>query len=159
MARALEEQGMTRWSAFAAERPDFAEAGARLFQQFGVALLATVASDGAPRLAPVCPILQGEHLYLIVAQRTPKARHLESGRPYALHALLGSNDEEFQVRGVPSLVTAAAERSGVHQVAGFSFDPTDPIFRLSVEHSLWCHWERVGKPDTKAVRRRWSAKG
>jgi hypothetical protein len=148
---------MTSWSDFASARPAFAEAGARLFRQYGVALLATVADDGSPRMAPVCPVLSGDHLYLIVAAATPKARHLRRDSGYALHAFLGANDEEFQVRGDAVLVESEEERSQVHRAAAFSFKREDPIFRLSVEHSLWCHWERVGQPDTKAIRQRWSA--
>jgi general stress protein 26 len=102
---------MASWSEFAADRPDFAEAGARLFRQFSVALLATSAEDGGPRMAPVCPILAGEHLYLIVARHTPKLRQLQRDPRYALHAFLGPNDEEFQVRGTAELVTSEAERA------------------------------------------------
>ena len=149
---------MVSWSEFAAERPDLAEAGARLFRQFSVALLATSGEDGGPRMAPVCPILAGQHLYLIVAGHTPKFRQLQRDPRYALHAFLGANDEEFQVRGTAELVTSEAERSTVHQAATFSFKVEDPVFRLQVGSSLWCHWERVGQPDTKAVRQRWLAK-
>ncbi|MDX2168778.1 MAG: pyridoxamine 5'-phosphate oxidase family protein [Deltaproteobacteria bacterium] len=147
---------MSDWSDLAAQRPDFAAAGARLFTQFGVAWLGTVAPDG-PRLAPVCPVLSGAALYLIVARHTPKYRHLQHNPRYVLHACLGADDEEFQVRGTAHEVPAAAERSAVHQAATFSFQADDPIFRLAVVHSLWCHWENVGQPGTRAIRQRWSA--
>ena len=120
------------------------------------ALLATVGADGGPRMAPVCPIFAGEHLYLIVGEATPKNRQLRRDPRYVLHAFLGDDDEEFQIRGRASPVDAEAERSQVHAAADFSFQIGDPIFRLSVEHCLWCHWENVGQPDTKALRRRWS---
>jgi hypothetical protein len=149
---------MTSWSAFAAEAPELAEAGRRLFQQFGVALLATVAADGGPRMAPVCPVLAADDLYLIVARHTPKALHLQQDGRYVLHAFLGPNDEELQVRGTATLVGSEDERALVHRAATFSFKQADPIFRLSVAHGLWCHWERVGRPDTRAIRRRWSAR-
>jgi hypothetical protein len=50
-----------------------------------------------------------------------------------------------------------AERASVHAAIPFAaFKTSDPIFRLSIERALWVYWERVGQPDTKAVRRRWS---
>lgn len=53
---------MVTWREFAAAAPDLAEAGRALLTQFGVGLafLATVRRDGAPRLHPVCPVLSGE---------------------------------------------------------------------------------------------------
>ena len=35
--------------------------------------------------------------------------------------------------------------------------PVCPIFCLDIERALWVHWERVGQPDTRPVRRRWRA--
>ena len=49
---------MKRWSEFATEQPDLAEAGRTLIYQFRVGLgyLATVRKDGGPRLAATgCP--------------------------------------------------------------------------------------------------------
>jgi hypothetical protein len=152
----VREEPVPDWSELAAQRPDFAAAGARLFTQWGVAWLGTIAADG-PRLTPVCPILSGPALYLIVARHTPKYRQLQRDPRYVLHACLGADDEEFQVRGTAHEVAAAAERSAVHQAATFSFKPDDPIFRLAVAHCLWGHWENVGQPGMRPVRRRWSA--
>jgi CubicO group peptidase (beta-lactamase class C family) len=56
---------MKRWSEFAAERPDMAEAGHTLIYQFRVGLgyLATVRKDGGPRVHPVCPVVAKGGLY------------------------------------------------------------------------------------------------
>ena len=50
---------MVTWEEFAVAEPELAEAGCSLLYQFGVGLafLATVRKDGAPRLHPVCPVL------------------------------------------------------------------------------------------------------
>ena len=79
---------------------------------------------------------------------------------YALHAFLGQNDEEFQIRGSVQEVTNPPERWAVHEAIPFpSFDADDPIFRLDVRGCLWVSWERVGEPGTKALRRRWPELG
>ena len=49
-----------------------------------------------------------------------------------------------------------AERAAAHAAIPFAaFATSDPIFRLAIDRALWVHWERVGQPDTRAVRRRW----
>lgn len=57
---------MVTWKTFAAAEPALAETGRSLLFQFGVGLafLATVRRDGAPRVHPVCPVLSNEELLL-----------------------------------------------------------------------------------------------
>ena len=62
------------------------------------------------------------------------------------------------MRGRATEVQGGDERGAVHDAIPFAaFDRSDPIFRFSIEHALWVFWERAGQPDTRAVRRRWSA--
>lgn len=147
------------WAELEGRAPDFAEAARRLLVgSDGVAIgfLATVSADGRPHLAPVCPIFCGEHLHVSAGARTPKARDLRANGAWCLHAFLGRNDEELQLSGVAEDVTEDAERAAVHEAIPFAaFDRSDPIFRLGIDRVLWVYWERVGRPDTKPVRRRW----
>jgi len=73
----------------------------RLVGSDGVAIgfLATVSARGEPRLAPVCPIFFGDHIYINAVGHTRKVDELRNQRAYALHAFLGENDEEIQVGG------------------------------------------------------------
>jgi ribosomal protein S18 acetylase RimI-like enzyme len=148
------------WAELERDAPDFAHAGRRLLvgaDGVAIGFLATVGARGGVHLAPVCPIFCGAQLYLSAGSRTPKARDLRAGGRYALHAFLGASDEEFQLAGEAHEVEAADERAAVHAAIPFAaFQPTDPLFRLSVERALWVSWERVGQPDTRAVRRRWA---
>jgi hypothetical protein len=109
-----------------------------------------------PHLSPVCPIFCGADLYLSAGTHTPKAGDLRGSGRYVLHAFLGANDEEFQVAGRALEVDDPAERAAVHAAIPFAaFKVNDPIVRLSIDRALWVYWERVGKPDTSPVRRRW----
>ena len=150
---------MTSWVEFERLAPDFGEGARRLLvgsDGVAIAFLATVTQASAPRLAPFCPIFCGDHVYLSAGARTPKVRDLRTKKVYAIHAFLGKNDEEFQFSGASSEVTDARERAAVHEAIPFAaFDKRDPIFRLIVERVLWVHWERVGQPDTRAVRKHW----
>jgi hypothetical protein len=148
------------FAAFEAEAPDFAATARRLLvgaDGVAIGFLATVSARGRPHLSPVCPIFCGEDLYLSTGAHTPKAGDLRATGAFVLHAFLGKNDEELQLAGRASEVLDAGERARVHAAIPFAaFDRSDPIFRLGIERALWVFWERVGQPDTRAVRRRWS---
>jgi hypothetical protein len=147
------------WRRLAEDAPDLEAAARRLLVGAdGVALgmLATASREAVPHLAPVCPVFCGEHVYLVSAGHTPKTVDLRANRAFVLHALPGAADEELQVAGFASEVTGADERAAVHAAIPFAaFSRTDPIFRLELERALWVRWERVGQPDTRAVRTRW----
>lgn len=151
------------WTAFERAAPDFAAAGRRLLvgdDGVAIAFLATASSSGRPRQAPVCPIFCGDSLYLSAGARTPKVRDLRGAGGFSLHAFLGANDEEFQLQGSASEVHDTTERAAVHAAIPFpAFEAADPIFRLDCERVVWVYWERVGQPDTHAVRKRWVASG
>jgi hypothetical protein len=66
---------MVTWKEFAAAQPDLAVIGRSLLFQFkvGLAFLATVRKDGAPRLHPVCPVLSNDRLFLLVVPILPRS--------------------------------------------------------------------------------------
>jgi len=74
------------WSEFAAAAPDLAEVGQRQLTQFGVGLafLATVRVDGAPRLHPVCPVVSHGRLFVLITPESPKRQDLVRDGRYAL---------------------------------------------------------------------------
>ena len=152
---------MSSWTEFAESAPDFAAAGKRLLvgeDGVAIAFLGTAQPAGILHLAPVCPVFCGPELYLSAAAKSPKVRDLRTDGRYALHAFLGPNDEEFQLRGTATATVDAAERARVHEAIPFpSFERDDPIFRFAINSVLWAFWERVGQPDTQVVRRRWPA--
>ncbi len=59
---------MASWVEFERLAPDFTEAARRLLigsDEVAIAFLATVTKANAPRLAPVCLIFCGDHVYAI----------------------------------------------------------------------------------------------
>jgi len=156
----MKRRSMLSWSDFGKAAPELAAAARRLLvgaDGVAIGFLATM-GERAPHLSPVCPVFSGVDLYVVAPERRPKARDLRERASFVLHAFLAANDEEFQIGGRAQEVLAAAERAQVQADIRFaSFGREDPIFRLGIERALWVSWERVGKPDTRAVQKRWRA--
>jgi hypothetical protein len=92
---------MATWNEFETDAPDIAEAGKKLLYQFGVGLafLATLRKDGAPRLHPVCPTVVDGRLYALIGP-SPKRIDLKRDGRYALHTFPPVEvDDEFLVMG------------------------------------------------------------
>ena len=140
-----------RWSKFADREPGMARIGLRLlFNEKGgeVGILATVNKSGQANVSPVCPVFSNEGIYLLVGQGTPKKRHLRDNGSYALHAQVGADDLEFQIRGSVREVFGEHERERVIASIPFSsYDESDPIFELLIERALTVSWPRPGIQD------------
>ena len=92
---------MATWMEFENDAPDIAAAGRTMLYQFGVGLafLATLRKDGAPRLHPICPTIVDGHLYALIGP-TPKRADLRRDGRYALHTFPPVDvDDEFLAHG------------------------------------------------------------
>ena len=78
---------MITWSDFQRQQPALADAGREQFYHFGIGLafLATVRADGAPRVHPVCPVISDAGLHLLIVAG-PKRQDLCRDGRYALHS-------------------------------------------------------------------------
>src|ERR1700747_3671874 len=108
---------MITWTDFSRQQPALADAGRRQFYQFGIGLafLATVRTDGAPRVHPVCPVISDAGLHLLIVAG-PKQQELRRDGRYALHSEAcppPRQDDGFALAGRASEVTDAALRQVV----------------------------------------------
>jgi hypothetical protein len=89
---------MATWSEFRDSAPALAAAIRGLVHQYGPGLgyLATVRSDGGPRVHPVSPVITGGGLYCFIVN-SPKRRDLDHDGRYALHSFPpeDTNDEAY----------------------------------------------------------------
>ena len=101
------------WKAFSVDAPELAETGRALLEQFGpgLAFLATVRADGAPRLHPVCPVLSAERLFVLITAASPKRRDLERDGRYALQTFPQPKpgSDEFYIAGTATVVEDARD--------------------------------------------------
>jgi len=114
---------MVKWGEFARLRPELAAGGHDLFCQFGVGLafLATVRPDGAPRLHPICVVPTDEGLYGLIIPSL-KLRDLQRDGRYTLHSYPSpENEDAFSLTGTAVVHEAATMRSEV--IAAFLAQP------------------------------------
>jgi hypothetical protein len=106
---------MLTWLDFASERPDLAEAGRDLLYQFGVGLgfLATLRTDGRPRLHPMCPVIDEHGLFAFIIP-SPKQHDLRRDGLFAMHSFpCEDNEDAFYLTGRAQLVEDAALRGAL----------------------------------------------
>lgn len=145
---------MTTWKTFAAGEPELAAFGAQRLGG-GVAYLATVKVDGAPRLHPVTPIIGEEQLFLFMEPTSPKGQDLRRDGRYALHGAVRDNEGgegEFLISGRATLVEDPSLRAEAVRAASYTPQERYILFTLSVESVLATVYGESGP-----VRRRWQA--
>ena len=152
---------MVTWKAFAVAEPALAEIGRLLLFQFSVGLgfLATVRRDGAPRLHPVCPVLSGESLYVLVTPTSPKANDLFRDGRYALQSFPQPKpgSDEFFISGKVEPVTDAAARASILRDATHMADASEAVFELLVDRVMHTRWENVLTPQMRSLHTKWRA--
>jgi hypothetical protein len=152
---------MVTWKEFAAAAPELAQTGRALLEQFGVGLafLATARRDGAPRVHPVCPVLSGERLFVLVTPTSPKRGDLLRDGRYALQTFPQPKpgSDEFYVTGAAAARADAATRAAVLRDAKHMADESETVFELSIDRVMHTRWEHVLTPQMRPVRQTWRA--
>ena len=152
---------MVRWGEFAATAPTLAHTGRALLTQFGpgLAFLATVRGDGAPRVHPVCPVLSGDRLFVLIAPDSPKLGDLRRDGRYALQTFPQpkAGSDEFYLAGHASSVPEAAARDRVLQDARHRADTSEILFELWIERVMHTRGENPLTPQMRPVRQTWRA--
>jgi Pyridoxamine 5'-phosphate oxidase len=144
------------WQALAAAEPELAAFGAeRLNDQ--VAYLATLKTDGSPRLHPVRPVVAAGHLFVFMEATSPKVRDLERDPRCALHATATSDQpwdlREFGVEGTARRVNDPEERSIAIAGSGFLREDRFLLYELGVGRAFSTRYGTDGHPH----RQRWHA--
>jgi len=152
---------MVTWSQFAAAEPQLAATGRALLYQFnvGLAFLATVRRDGAPRLHPVCPVLFNDRLFVLITAASPKRHDLERDGRYALQTFPQPKpgSDEFYASGTARLVADPVIREAVFRDAKHMADRAEVLFELWIERVMHTRWEDVLTPQMRPVPRKWRA--
>lgn len=152
---------MVTWKDFAAAAPDLTQVGSALLNQFGVGLafLATVRRDGAPRLHPVCPVISSERLYVFITATSPKRADLVRDGRYALQTFPQPKpgSDEFYLAGRAQRIDDPVTRTAVLRDARHRADQSETLFELWIERAMLTHWENVLTPAMRPRRQTWRA--
>jgi hypothetical protein len=131
-----------------------------LFQfKVGLAFLATVRKDGAPRLHPVCPVLSDDRLFVLIIPTSPKRHDLGRDGRYALQTFPQPKPggDEFSSAGKAVGVDDPAVRSAILRDAKHMADASEIAFELWIDHVMHTRWENVLTPQMRSVHRKWRA--
>lgn len=152
---------MVTWQAFADAAPDLARAGRDLLNQFdvGLAFLATLRADGAPRLHPVCPVLSDDYLFVLVTAASPKRRDLLRDGRYALQTFPQPKpgSDEFYIAGRAWLLEDPTLRAPVFRDARHMADESETVFELWIDRVMHTRWEHVLTPLMRSRHEKWHA--
>jgi len=152
---------MVTWKELAAAEPDLADVGRSLLFQFkvGLAFLATVRRDGAPRLHPVCPVLSSDRLFVLITPTSPKQHDLLRDGRYALQTFPQpkAGSDEFAISGKAVLVEDSAVRAEILRDAKHMADASETAFELWIDRVMHTRWENVLTPQMRSVHKKWRA--
>ena len=152
---------MVTWKELAAAEPGLADVGRSLLFQFnvGLAFLATVRRDGAPRLHPVCPVLSNGRLFVLITPTSPKRHDLLRDGRYALQSFPQpkAGSDEFSIAGKAVLVEDSAVRAEILRDAQHMADASETAFELWIDRVMHTRWENVLTPQMRPVHQKWRA--
>ncbi len=152
---------MASWNEFAQAAPALAQAGEGQIFQYGVGLafLATVRGDGAPRLHTVRPVLSQARLYVLILPDSPKRLDLERDGRYALQAFPQSkpDSDEFYLTGTARRVDDPEIYAQVFVDAQHKASPGEVLFELEVGRAMHTRWEGFETEEYHAVHASWRA--
>ena len=152
---------MVTWKQFANSDPILAKVGEKLLFQFGVGLafLATVRKDGAPRLHPVCPVLSTERLYVFITPESPKKWDLLRDGRYSLQSFpeARKDSDEFYLSGKAEAVESPEIVESVLDDAKHMANREEVLFELLIERAMHTIWEGFDTPEFGPVHNKWSA--
>ena len=141
------------WKEFATGSPELAAFGKKRFVS-GVAYIATVKKDGAPRVHPVTPIVGDEQLFLFMESISPKGHDLRRDGRYALHSSVADSSGEggeFLLTGTAQFVKNDDTRAIA--ISHANYEPADRyiLFELQIDTAFVTVYNAHGTP----IRNRW----
>ena len=149
---------MVCWSEFAETAPDLTVFGRRRLEG-RIAYLATIRSDGSPRVHPVSPFIANGRLFVYMEPTSPKAHDLLRDGRFALHCAVEDNsggDGECVVRGrAEKIADEEARQLAFEEAAAAGYKPENRyvLFELKLAASMATVYE-----DGKPKRFRWNAR-
>lgn len=155
---------MKPWSDFSAEEPNIAEIGKKLFfplrEHVGLAFIATLRKDGAPRLHPISLVISKGHLYVMIPPTSPKCADLIRDGRFALQANPPPNNEEnkeFYIAGCANRILDPKIRKSLIDDTKVVTKENEVLFELFLERVMYTKLVNRGTLDERPIHRKWRA--
>ena len=157
---------MKPWNDFCIEEPEIAETGKKLLFQshahVGLAFLATLRKDGAPRLHPVSLVFSNSHLYVLIPPTSPKCTDLKRDGRYAMQAfppLKNEENEEFYLAGRAECIRDLTIIQALIADTEIRVDEGEVLFELLLDRAMYTKLVNRGSPDEHPLHKKWRATG
>lgn len=154
------------WQDLSNAEPEIAALGSQLLFQtrehVGLAFIATLRRDGAPRLHPISVVLNGGHLYVMIPRGSPKCADLLQDGRYALQAFppaVNIEGEEFYLSGRAFRVLDPQVRQKLMDETSVQADEQEILFELMLERAMYTKLENHGTPDEHPSHQKWTTSG
>lgn len=155
---------MISWSEFIAEEPELAEIGKNLLlrshAQVGLAFLATLRKDGAPRLHPVSLVFYKDRLYVLIPPTSPKCADLKRDGRYAMQAFPSPNNaenEEFYLAGRAEWIRDLSIRQSLITDTMVQVDESEVLFELLLDRAMYTRLINQDTPVEHPMHKSWRA--
>jgi hypothetical protein len=156
---------MKSWSEFSIEEPELAKIGKGLLFQsrphVGLAFLATLRNDGAPRLHPVSIVLAHGRLFVLIPPTSPKCRDLQRDGRFAMQAFpppQNEANEEFYLSGRAEPIQDHAICQALIEETKIAVEEHEVLFELFFDRVMYTRLESQGTPDERPLHKKWQDK-
>jgi hypothetical protein len=153
---------MASWGRFTEQAPALGQLGAQSFAAVGVAYLATVRPDGAPRVHPVTPVIGAGRLFVFMEPTSPKGGDLRRDGHYAMHSPVDGpvpTVPQFYLTGTGRPVEGDPElRAAAVEAAGYPVEDRFVLFELDVDAVMCTTYDPVDPYNQPPTRQHWPAR-
>jgi hypothetical protein len=153
---------MKSWSEFCLEEPELTRLGKGMLfptrPHHGLAFLATIRKDGAPRLHPISLVYTHGHLYVFIPPASPKCADLKRDGRYALQAFPPQDNKdgkEFYLTGVARYIRDEQVRQQIIANTGIIVEEFEQLFELFITQAMYTVLLDCGTPQEHPVHRIW----
>lgn len=155
---------MKSWIEFSLEDPKLASLGKKLLFQsgshIGLAFLATLREDGAPRLHPISLVFNNDRLYVLIPPTSPKCNDLIRDGRYAMQAFpppKNIDNEEFYLAGRAEPIHDLVMRQTLITNTKIHVGENEVLFELLLDRAMYSKLEKRGTPEEHPIHRMWRA--
>jgi hypothetical protein len=155
---------MKSWSEFSLEEPALARLGKEMLfpnqPHLGLAFLATIRKDSAPRLHPISLVYAQGSLFVFIPRASPKCADLRRDGRYALQAFPPPDNKdgrEFYLTGVAHRIHDEQTRQQIIADTGIAVEEFEQLFECLINQAMYTVLVDYGTQHEHPVHRIWRA--